>query len=257
MNKKNAACTVPRMIFPYNAQHMGTRKEQQDYFAFSDVFNKEENRTVGAVAVLADGMGGMHFGKEASHAAVQTFMDTYMCLAASDTYVARVMACAAAAANNAVRKIGGAGTTLCATVIKDWRLYWLSVGDSRIYLYRNSQMLQLNKEHNYGSLLDQLAKEGRISATEAVSDPNRAALTSYIGKEELEEVDISYTPISLYAGDSVLICSDGVYRTVSEREIAYALAGAGENVCDVIINRVISKGTPNQDNATVILMDLD
>ena len=68
----------PKMITPYNAQHIGKREEQQDYFAFSDIFNPEEYNRIGAVAVLADGMGGLEGGKLASRMATDVFLDAYI-----------------------------------------------------------------------------------------------------------------------------------------------------------------------------------
>ena len=67
----------PTMVTPYNAQHIGNREEQQDYFAYSNMFNREEQKRIGIAAVLADGMGGMANGRRASHTATDVFLQSY------------------------------------------------------------------------------------------------------------------------------------------------------------------------------------
>ena len=247
----------PQMITPYNAQHIGRRAEQQDYFAYSDIFNKEERMLMGAVSVLADGMGGLENGREASRTATEVFLREYRAGMVRGLEVNDALVKAAHAANRAVLSIEGAGTTLCAAVIKRWRLYWLSIGDSRIYLYRNGSVRRINIEHNYEQVLKRMAENGEISRSAAYSDPNRAALTSYIGMNELEEMDINPGIFPLISGDSILLCSDGLYRSLSEAEMSRIIYDADDDVCDVLVEAAMKKNIAAQDNITVVLMDID
>ena len=73
------------------------------------------------------------------------------------------------------------GSTVVAVLIKGASMHFISVGDSRIYLCRGKTLTQLNREHTYASDLDEKAAKGEISLEEAMSDPQRKALTSYIG----------------------------------------------------------------------------
>lgn len=245
----------PTTVTPYNAQHIGSREEQQDYFAYSNIFDREEQKKIGIAAVLADGMGGMKNGRRASHIATDVFLKSY-----TDSEIANIndrLIYAAHRANEAVKMLEGAGSTLIAVVIKNWRLYWLSIGDSRIYLYRNHMLRRLNREHNYEALLSEMVLNGEITVEEAISNPHRSALTSYLGIEKLEEIDINVNEFPLRAGDSLLLCSDGLYKALSDTELANIIMEADDDVCDVIVSQALSKNLPNQDNITVMLMDID
>ena len=242
---------------PYNAQHIGRREEQQDYFSYSDIFNPGEYELMGAVGVLADGMGGLDNGHLASQRATEVFLSAYREACTVGLGINDALVRAAHEANTAVHGIEGAGTTLCAAVIKDWKLYWLSIGDSRIYLYRNGAVHKINNEHNYEKVLDRMAANGEISVEEALSNPNRAALTSYIGIDELDEIDLNPDIFPLFSGDSILLCSDGLYRALSDKEIAKIVRDADDDVCDVLVNAAMKKNLITQDNITVVLMDVD
>lgn len=161
------------------------------------------------------------------------------------------------AANNAVKEISGAGSTLCAVVIKDWKLHWISVGDSRIYLYRNGALRRLNNEHNFKNVLDRMAEMGQITREEAETDTRAEMLTSYLGMDELNEIDVNCIEFPLFLGDSIMMCSDGLYRELSNNEMAYILENADENVCDDLVNAALGKNDIHQDNITVTLMDID
>ncbi len=254
-NNKNLSADNMLFPYPYNAQHIGSRAEQQDSFAFSDMMNIEETLKYGAIALLADGMGGLKNGKQASECAVKSFMECYKSSFDGDVY--RALLKAAYYANDCVLEYDGAGSTLCAVVVKDKKLYYVSIGDSRIYLYRNRQLHQLNCEHNYAVDLDQMVKEGKKTYQEAMSDPRRQALTSYMGISELELIDRGPDDFELFIGDSLLLCSDGLYRGVSAEEMVYILENSKESVADDLINCALRKRIHGQDNVTVVLVDLD
>ena len=115
---------------------------------------------------------------------------------------------------------GQTGSTLAAAVIKDDELYWVSVGDSRIYLYRRGEMTQLTTDHDYARELAREAALGNISPEEAATHPQRQALTSYLGLPFLSEIDRNEDPIILEPGDRILLCSDGLYKTIPDEEIS-------------------------------------
>lgn len=252
---KTESNKYPTMIVPYNAQHIGRRDEQQDYFAYSNIFNKVEQKNLGAVAVLADGMGGMRNGRQASYMGTDVFLKSYLESNVDDINDRLVYA--AHKANEKVKLLDGAGSTLAAVVIKDWKLYWISIGDSRIYLYRKGTLRRINNEHNYESVLSDMVLRGEITVEEAINDPNRAALTSYLGIENLEEIDLNVNEFPLFRGDSLLLCSDGLYRALSDEEMSEVVMEADDNVCEELVSLALSKNDPSQDNITVMLMDID
>ena len=159
-------------------------------------------------------------------------------------------------ANERVNTLGGAGSTLIGIVIKDNLLHWVSVGDSRLYLMRNGVMRQLNKEHVYSEILDERYSNGEISYEEAMNDPERYALTSYLGIPEIETVDRNSDDFPLFIGDCIMMCSDGLYKVMSDEEIAAVLGGAGDNPAQDAVDAALSKQSPTQDNVTVLVLKI-
>ena len=151
-------------IIPGNAQHIGARSEQQDSFGFSVFDDADHVGHAGILAVVADGMGGLAMGKDASRVAVQTFLDAYMEKDPAEKIAAALDRCLHTA-NRAVNTMalnagleGEVGTTLVAVVIHEDILYRAAAGDSRIYLFRDGRLRQLTTDYNYGRILDRLVE---------------------------------------------------------------------------------------------------
>jgi PPM family protein phosphatase len=251
--------TAVHCITPGNAQHIGARTEQQDAFAFSDLTDHESVKKYGVLGVLADGMGGLRGGREASQAAVQTFLHTY--LNSTFTSIEERLDDALFIANKAVYELslqkelqGQMGTTLIAAVIKDQYLYWRSVGDSRIYLYRQQKLIQLTKDHIYGTKLDEKAAQGEITTEEALHHPERNYLTSFLGLETIPETNCQPNPLVLLPADRILLCSDGLYGRLNELEVIQALDLNPQKAADHLIQSVLKKQHPRQDNVTAAIL---
>jgi protein phosphatase len=245
-----------------NAQDIGAREEQQDAFAFSDWQNKKFRRHGGVLGVLADGMGGIAGGADASRTAVRTFLESYESKSTDESIPAALLR----ALNNANRAVldlakrenlEEIGSTLVAAVAHDSSLYWISAGDSRLYLFHNDRFTRLNNDHVYANELNHKVAEGKISNGKAQDDPQRAALTSYLGLSDLPAVDRAIRPLALETGDSVLLCSDGVYNSVTESEMTAALRGAPQKACESLVQAALSKQKKNQDNLTAVSLRLD
>lgn len=247
-------------IIPGNAQHIGSRKEQQDDFGFSDIDNVTFITHGGVLAVVADGMGGLARGREASLIAKQMMLQEYDRKSVKKT-VPQALIRALSVANAAVVEMarlsgleGHTGSTLTAAVIKDDELYWVSVGDSRIYLYRRGEMTQLTTDHDYARQLAQEAALGNISPEEAATHPQRQALTSYLGLQFLSEIDRNEEPVILEAGDRILLCSDGLYKTIPGEEIVKFLDREPQPAAEDLIEATLARGKTNQDNVTVAIL---
>jgi protein phosphatase len=245
-----------------NAQHIGKREDQQDSFGVSDVFNREEVSRKGILAVLADGMGGLENGAESSKSVVAQMLDAFTrtdiqadIAQGLRTIVENINVNICSEFNQGNTQ-SMTGSTLVAAVLKGSLLYWISVGDSRVYLFRDHGLTQLNKEHNYGTRLDENAQQGLISVDEAQNDPNRAALTSYIGINELTEIDRNLEPLQLQPGDRVVMCSDGLFSTLSEDEIAQTLTKSPQEAAQEMVDQVVQKDRMYQDNVTVIVLGI-
>lgn len=252
------------IVVPGNAQIIGKRKSQQDAFAFSDLTNTDHSQKVGVLAVLADGMGGLEFGFEASHTAVKTLSDVYL-NGVFERSIDEALDDALQKADEMVCKIaidrdqsGNIGTTVVLAVIHDGFLYWRSVGDSRLYLLRGYGLYPITRDHDYGEILDDQYEDGLITSERAALDPERRALTSFIGQGSFQQVDKSLQPLRLREGDRILLCSDGVYNTLSESEMVGALRQIvnPHEACEAMVDLIERKDQLFQDNATVMILDM-
>lgn len=252
-------------IVPGNAQHVGTRSEQQDDFGFSRLKNKRFVAHGGIMATLADGMGGMAMGGEAGRLAKDTMLQAYQAKPPQES-IHQALQRALAEANQAVVALskqegrkGDIGTTLVATVIHCQNLYWVSVGDSRIYLYRHGCLTQLTEDHDYGLELAELVGAGKMTLTEAKSYPERerGALTSYMGQAQLAQVDRNLRSFPLEIGDRILLCSDGLFSSLSKEELAAPLGGDPQEAAEALVALALGKNKSSQDNVTVAILACD
>lgn len=248
-------------VIPDNAQHIGRRSEQQDSFGFSDLEQTVFVQHGGALGMVADGMGGLEGGRKMSQLASRLMIEAYSEKDPAES-IPEALRRALHTANRAVlegaRQLGregDAGTTLAAAVVHENSLYWISVGDSRIYLYRNATLTQLTVDHGYARHLARKVAAGEISEATAATHPERHAITSFLGLDILEEIDQSRKPFPLQPEDRVLICSDGLYGALSESEIIRTLGERATGAARALIDAALSKGYRNQDNVTAALLD--
>ena len=150
---------------------------------------------------------------------------------------------------------GTGGSTLLMAYIINNSLFTLTVGDSRIYLMRDHMIMQLNREHTYAVDLDEKAARGEISMEEALKDPQRKALTSYLGIDDLKTFDRIVQPITLKDGDKIALMSDGVFGTVSDEELQALLELPAQQAVKEIEQAVMGKDVPRQDNMTVVVVE--
>ena len=249
-------------ILPGNAQHIGRRAQQQDAFGFSDPGNSQFVAHGGVFAVLADGMGGHQLGDLASQTAVRVMREAYESKT-PDESIPEALKRSLLEANRAVFRMaeendvtGDAGTTLVAVVIFEQSLYWISVGDSHLYLLRKGNLSQLNTDHIYARELAEKVLQGEISQDEADTHPDRHALTSSLGGSHIHYIDESSSPCPLEPNDRILLCSDGLYNTLSDTEIVHALSGSAQEAAETLVEQVCAKDKANQDNVTVLLFDI-
>jgi protein phosphatase len=255
--------TIFSIIKYESAQDIGKRHEQQDSFAFS-LTRWEGAEEPGILAVVCDGMGGMALGRESSLLATETFTHVFE-NAPPRLSVPEALFRSLLAANEAVREMaskagfsGIAGTTLTAAVIERGLLYWTSVGDSRVYLFRGGSLKPLTEDHNVATRLEKLIEKGEMDPAEASAYWRPDALTSFIGIEVLEEYNLSKKPLPFEEGDMVLLCTDGLYNFMAEDEICEFLSSARRGpfngTAQRIVNCLRQRGLPYQDNVTVLLL---
>jgi protein phosphatase len=214
--------------------HIGTRPYQQDalYVSESQYFalggepgaggNGGKAGKVGrAYAVLCDGMGGTEYGAEASALVVEAMANALDALGPDDDVAKRLFGLAQELDGQVFEQLGAeqAGTTMVAVYLDANQMYWVSVGDSRIYLLRQEAIAQLTRDHNLSMALEHEVELGRLTAEEFEAFPRKDALISFLGQGKLTLIDNSAEPLSLQPGDIVLLCSDGLTKSLSDEQI--------------------------------------
>lgn len=235
----------------------GNRARQEDDYRIFDL--PPESEAGDLLLVLADGMGGEQAGARASALAVRSFVKAYDTLSGVTIptrlkrTLERVNEEMAQDAASDPHNLSGMGCTLLAVVLTKEGLYWISVGDSPLWLWRKGRLHRLNQDHAYRSILNQQVSEGEISAAEAACHPDRNALISAVTGAEMELVDLPSQAYPLGDDDQILLASDGLL-TLDECDIAAILnqAHAEGQPVKRLLAAVADRRLLHQDNVTVL-----
>src|SRR4051812_48298649 len=203
---------------------------------------------------VADGMGGMAAGDVASNIVIAAMapLDEDV---PGDALV-DALRHAVGTANQQLRDtvdanphLEGMGTTLTAVLFSGSKIGMVHIGDSRAYLLRNSEFAQITKDDTY---VQMLVDEGRISAEEASSHPQRSLLTRAL---DGRDIDPEYSVRQVLPGDRYLICSDGLSGVVSADTIADTMREYADlqQCVERLVQLALRGGGP--DNITVIIAD--
>lgn len=230
------------------------RNTNQDY---AGIF---ENQAGVSLAILADGMGGHQAGDVASQMAVNNLGERWQesSLETSEK-AAQWLIKEIQDENEKIYQKGqsqpeylGMGTTIVSAVLLDQSFVLANIGDSRAYLVRNNQLLQLTEDH---SLVNELVKSGEITREMAANHPRKNVLTRSLGMPGMVEVDV--TNHLWVPDDYILLCSDGLTNMVSEEDILAELLSektVAEKVT-TLINQANEAG--GADNITVLVIHFD
>lgn len=239
------------------AQTQGSRENQEDSFCISNWKDERAVSSLGLLAAVADGIGGLSNGQLASSTVVRNmctrFENQNVGMALSD----RLLELAAQSQQDVlsiVQQRGNCGTTLVSVLIKDGQMVMLSVGDSRVSLYRSGVLLQLNREHVLGKESDENTMLNH--AAQNNDTRKRKAITAYLGKPNLRLIDRTLNPMKLMSGDRILLMSDGVFGSLSDDEIIAAMQAPPDRAAQMVIQTVEAKRLPHQDNATIIIVEM-
>lgn len=238
---------------------IGTREYQQDaYYVAENDYAK--------LAVVCDGMGGMEGGEKASQKAVEKLVEDFEKWNGENVHAflkeeAIKMDREVSSLYDEQGKLLDAGTTVVAVVIISNKMYWLSVGDSRIYVLRGNEMQCVTRDHNYGYKMEQKLKNGEVTEIEFLGEQKKfEALVSYIGMGQPKMIDVPKRPFELIYDDRVLLCSDGLYKCLKKDVIENLLLSRYKDVntsVDDLISAVENSPKKNKDNTTVIIMSYE
>ncbi len=221
--------------------------------------------------VLSDGMGGEAFGEIASTMAVETVVEH--CLDVETNPAARVLgptqpgwsartkrlSTAVHLANKNIFKSAeahpeqhGMGATLTAAWIDGAKLSIAHVGDSRAYLLRGGNLLQLTRDH---SLVAEQVRRGILTPAEAEESDMQSVLLRALGAQA--EIEVDAEEHVLFPRDVLVLCSDGLTRMVTEPEIAGTLQAETDPIkaSEKLVALANERG--GEDNITVVVVRLD
>jgi len=248
-----------------------TREHNEDTFIVANLTAKEsslqpqvrehELGPKGTLLMVADGMGGAAAGEVASEMAAKTVYEHLASTWSNDSentpqQFAYRLKEAVEEANTRIHnyakehpEMRGMGTTTTAVGVLADGLFLTQVGDSRAYLVRNGEGIQLTKDQ---SLMQRLVDAGEITEEEAEKSERRNIILQALGPDPKVRVDL--TNQQLRRGDAIVICSDGLSGQVTREEIA-ELVGSKErdlgDICTELIDLANERGGP--DNITVVI----
>lgn len=201
----------------FQESRKGSRKVNQDRIAYT--FSRDA-----LLLVVADGMGGHAGGEIAAQIAVRLFIERFQQEAKpilknplkflQDTMIRAHSALGSYA--NQFSMLETPRTTCVACIVQAGHAYWCHVGDSRLYLFRQGGLIGATKDH---SKVQYLVDQGIIGANEVAAHPDRNKIFSCLGGLVDPVIDLSRrTP--LRNGDVIVICTDGLWSVMDQREIA-------------------------------------
>jgi serine/threonine protein phosphatase PrpC len=243
---KVAACT---------AQHIGDRAEQQDRVG---IFTSR--RMPGsALFVVADGMGGKTGGAMAAQQVMTTAKSLFEEFSPVNESIDALLTQIVHEAHTVIKLSALSSekephSTIVAMLLQPDRADWAHVGDSRLYLYHDGELIERTVDHSY---VEQLISEGKIRPEEAQSHRLSNLLTSALGTTKIPQINFGGTD-TLTPGECFLLCSDGLWHYFTEPEMGQLLAQnppriASEELIQLARERARGAG----DNCTLAIIKLD
>lgn len=231
------------------------RPNNEDAFGHFEPESEDQRREMGWLFVVADGMGGHRGGEIASNLAVKTIQSSYYADDGEDRTAA--LKAAVEEANRLILResandpsLAGMGTTCTAMAVHDGFAYFVHIGDSRAYVLREGEMVQLTQDH---SLVGEMVRSGILSDEDARNHPKRNVITRSLGIQETVSADTPFSPFKLELNDEFVLCSDGLTSVVADEEIGGVLVANDPDVsCQKLVEMANQRG--GKDNVTVLVV---
>lgn len=215
--------------------------------------------------VIADGVGSYRRGKKAAELAVQSILSSFARFDGerSDEWLHEALQEAHRLIKERSREdpsLGKMKSTCAVVVIVHGKAHWASVGDSRIYVFRNGARLHRSKDH---SVVQVLLDMGEIKPEEVSSHPDRNRILRVLGMDEAMKPQVTAEGLALQRGDSVLLCTDGFWGLIPEHTVLHIVSGnlesRAQDVIESLFDHITSALGPNlyakgHDNLTAQLI---
>jgi serine/threonine protein phosphatase PrpC len=236
----------------YQESRIGGRKTNQDRMGYR--YTRQA-----LLMVVCDGMGGHLLGDVAAEIALQTIGAMFEREAApAIRNPAKFLEEAFHAAHGEIhryREINAMPeaprTTVVACVVQDDGAVWAHAGDSRLYWLRDGAILAHTQDH---STLQRLLKQGKITAAEAATHPDRNKIFNCVGAPEEPWVEVGKR-VTLQAGDTIVLCSDGFWSPLGDEAMCKVLrAKAVTQAVPELISLALARAGQHPDNVTAVGM---
>lgn len=251
----NSGVQVKKYVDIGKSMTIGSREVQEDQVAAMET-------AAGTMAVLADGAGQAYGGRIASKIAVETCMDIFKDYNAFNNpqyYFRKAYNCA----NKEILKaLGderrGSASVGCVLICQGF-LYYALVGNVKICVYREENLVPVSSGHTVAVLAEQKFHEGTISREDALTLLENRRLYNYLGQDGFRDIEFFDTPVRLKRGDIVVLMSDGIYELLDFKEVERILGngdGCQEKAFE-IIELVNQNNSELKDNASIVLLGIE
>ncbi len=211
----------------------------------------------GTLLIVSDGMGGHRGGATASRLVVKTIKEHFEKLP-TDYNPIEELKDAFISANNVINEesiknyyLSEMGATACVVLVYNDNVYVGSLGDSRVYGYKDNKLTLITNDHSY---VQQLYNDGVISLDEIKDHPQKHIITKSLGAGIFAEPDVFSFAISKY--DRYLVCTDGLTNYVDDKELEKYLADYSiKKICQQLV--LLVKKRNGRDNITLQILELD
>ena len=234
------------------------REKNEDYLGFWQPEDEAERLQRGAIAVVADGVGGLQSGEVASKMAVEIAIATFQRMNPANTpkqILKQIFDTANLeiyeAGMSAIPNGGRMATTLSVCIFRDRELFVGHAGDTRVYLVRQEQMRRLTTDHSYTAMQVKLRL---ISEHEAKASRLRSMLTRSLGPEPIVHFD--FKRVKLMSRDRILQCTDGLYCFMNDGELLEGVDRLDmDEICPYLVSLAERGRTDDNLSAQVIQVD--
>ena len=241
----------------------GNREYQQDAVYVTPSKVLASNKKTRVMAIVCDGMGGMADGGKASQTAIQMMKHGFEKIEKqSDVNIPEFFRQGIVTIDHTINSFPkengkGSGTTMVACIAEDNRLYWASVGDSRIYIIRGNEMRQVTRDHNYWLRLMEMVNAEKMTMEEAMNTRQKEALISFLGIGNVSLMDINTEPFEMKYGDVIMLCSDGITKTLPDKQIKKIIIDdmvKPEQKAEALVDAATHANSHSQDNTSVAMI---